>query len=896
LTVGVGPGERLGLSLSYDTRRFDAAGIERRLDELLRLLERIALDPEMVLGEPAGGTATGGARAAAITAPPEAAPAAADDTRPTRGVHELVAARASRTPAATAVVCGGRTLTYSAVEERARRFARTLRRRGARPEARVAVCLERSLDLPVVLLGILESGAAYLPLDPGSPPDRLRRLVDESRPALVVTERALRGRLPAGAAPHVIEIDAPSPPVGSAAADPPPPPVAPDHLAYVIYTSGSTGAPKGVQVTHGALASHALAVAERYALRPDDRVLQFAAPSFDVAAEELFPTLLSGAAVVLRDEGTPLVAADFLAWVDRERMTVLNLPAAYWHALVDALGDGGPGSLDLPACVRLVIVGSDEVSADRWSRFRLRFPGVRLINAYGPTEATITATLHEEGPGQAPPEGRVVPIGRPLPHVEALVLDSALRPVDEGAPGDLYLGGAGLARGYLSRPDLTAERFLPHPREPGARLYRTGDRVRRRADGALEFLGRGDAQVKVRGYRVEPAEIEAALERHPGIARAVVVAGEAASGGKRLLAYAVPRPGFAPGTGHLRAHLEGLLPAYMVPSAFVILERLPLTPGGKIDRRTLPAPAEAGPTPSLSGALPATGDPVPEIVAGIWADVLGRERVAAGDDFFSLGGHSLLAIQIVSRLRDAFGIDLPLRSLFDHPTVAGLSAEAERVRRDARGLPPVRPLRAEPRPASLPLSFAQERQWFLDQLVPDRPVYNINVALRLTGRLNAPALREALNGLVRRHETLRTVFASVDGRPAQVVHPGLRLSLPVVDLEGVPGTQREAEALRLATAEARRPFDLRRGPLLRTRLLRLSAERHVLLITMHHIVSDGWSAGVSARELAALYSAAARGEEPALAEPPIQYADFAIWQRDWLRGETLERQLAFWRR
>ncbi|HHH41043.1 MAG TPA: non-ribosomal peptide synthetase, partial [Chloroflexi bacterium] len=520
---------------------------------------------------------------------------------------------------------------------------------------------------------------------------------------------------------------------------------------------------------------------------------------------------------------------------------------------------------------------------------------IPIVNAYGPTEATITTPLFQT---LAPPdhmgETPRLPIGRPIPNVRLYLLDPHLRPVPVGVPGELFIGGEGLARGYLHRPDLTAQAFLPDPFSglPGARLYRTGDLARFLPDGNLEFLGRADAQVKVRGFRVELGEIEAVLGRHPALREVAVAAWEDGAATKRLVAYIVPGEEGEPDVGELRRFLEERLPDYMVPSAFVTLEGLPRTPGGKVDRRALPAPE--GERPFLEQEYVAPRTPEEELIATLWAQVLGLERVGVHDNFFELGGHSLLATQVVSRLRDALQIEVPLRILFEHPTVAEL---AERIREEqwaAQGIaaPPIEPV---PRDGDLPLSFAQQRLWFLDQLEPGSPFYNIPTAVRLTGPLDVAALERSLNEIVRRHEALRTTFPTVDGRPRQHIAPELTLPLPVIDLRGLPEAEREAQALRLATEEAQRPFDLAQGPLIRALLLQLDDDDHIALLTMHHIVSDGWSMGILIQEIAVLYDAFAQGRPSPLPELSIQYADFAAWQRKWLRGEVLERQLSYWK-
>jgi amino acid adenylation domain-containing protein len=504
-------------------------------------------------------------------------------------------------------------------------------------------------------------------------------------------------------------------------------------------------------------------------------------------------------------------------------------------------------------------------------------------NLYGPTEDTTYSTW-----SLVPRGAERVVIGRPVANSRAYVLDAALAPVPAGIPGELYLAGDGTARGYAARPDLTAERFLPDPfGPPGSRMYRVMDRARWTDAGELVYLGRTDTQVKVRGFRIELGEIESALLAHPGVRAAVALAREDAPGERRLVAYVVPE-GAAPDADALRAHLRERLPAYMVPAAFVVLEALPLTPSGKLDRRALPAPDFAA---GERYAAPAT--PTEEVLAGIWAEILRADRVGVRETFFELGGHSLLAIRVVSRVRDALGVELPLRALFEAPTVAELSARVEALRRaELPVLPPVVPVE---RGGPLPLSFAQERLWFLDRLEPGSAFYNIPAALRLGGALDLPALESALGEVVRRHEALRTVFAEVDGAPAQAVVPFGGFALPTEDLSQLGDGEREAEAGRRAAADAARPFDLAAGPLFRATLLRLADDDHVLLLCLHHAVGDAWSLDVLFRELSTLYGAFREGGESPLPALPVQYGDFAVWQREQLRGEALERQLAWWR-
>ncbi|MGZ3459276.1 MAG: condensation domain-containing protein, partial [Archangium sp.] len=518
-------------------------------------------------------------------------------------------------------------------------------------------------------------------------------------------------------------------------------------------------------------------------------------------------------------------------------------------------------------------------------------PQCELYNHYGPTETTVGVLTYPVR-GEWPENAATLPLGRPIANARMYVLDGNLQPVPAGVPGELYVGGACVGRGYLGRPELTAERFVPDPfsEEPGARLYRTGDKVRSLPDGSLEFLGRVDFQLKVRGFRVELGEVEAALALCAGVHECVVVAREDVPGDKRLVAYVVGQPGWVLEPRALREELKQRLPEYLVPSALVVLEALPLTFNGKVDRKALPAPDVAGSGPEGDFLAPRT--PTEERLAEMWCDLLGLEQVGARAHFFELGGHSLLATQAIARIRQVFQVELSLNELFEAPILERLAARVEAAMREERPVE-LPPLERSERTGELPLSFAQQRLWFLEQLEPGSAFYNVPMALRLSGELDVSALQRTFQELMRRHESLRTAFPAEAGQPAQVIHPPVEVPLAVVDLGAMP--EKEREARRLAEEEARAPFDLARGPLFRTRLLRLSEREHVLLLTLHHIISDGWSTGVLVRETAALYEAFAQGRSSPLPELPVQYADYALWQRQWLRGEVLETQLSYWR-
>ncbi|HZG41362.1 MAG TPA: amino acid adenylation domain-containing protein, partial [Longimicrobium sp.] len=769
-------------------------------------------------------------------------------------------------------------LTYAELNARANRLAHHLRGRGVGPEVRVGVLMERGVEMVVSLLAVLKAGGAYVPLDPGLPAERLAYMRDDSAVPLVLVQSALRGAVPAREGVEVLAVDALAERLAAEPAENPAGGAGPDTLAYVIYTSGSTGRPKGVMNQHRGVVNRLVWMQAQFGIGADDVVLQKTPFGFDVSVWEFFWPLQQGARLVMaRPDGhrDPAYLRDV---VEREGVTTLHFVPSMLQPFVDAVEAGRCGSL------RHVVCSGEALPPALVRRFHDRFAGpVVLTNLYGPTEAAVDVSCwtcpRDEVDG-------VVPIGRPVWNTALYVLDASLKPVPMGVPGELYIGGVQVARGYLGRPGLTAERFVPDPftAQGGARLYRTGDRARWRADGAIEYLGRLDFQVKVRGFRIELGEIEAALRQAPGVADCVVMA-RAETGEQRLVAYVV---GDAEAEA-LRAHVRRSLPEYMVPSAFVALDALPLTPNGKLDRKALPAPELA----SAEEKHVAPRTPVEEVLAGIWAEVLRLERVGVEESFFDLGGHSLLATGVVSRVRQVLAVELPLRALFEGPTVAELARRVEELRR--AGLPVLPPVVPAERTGALPLSLAQERLWFIDRLEPGSAVYNIPMAWRMGGALDEAALERSLGEIVRRHEALRTVFAEADGAPVQVIAPFDGFALPVEDLSGSSGADREAAVRRRVGEEAGRAFDLSAGPLFRAALLRLGAEDHVLLLSMHHIVSDGWSMGVLRRELSALYEAYREGGESPLAEMPVQYADYAAWQREQLEGESLNRQLSYWK-
>ncbi|MET7765781.1 non-ribosomal peptide synthase/polyketide synthase [Streptomyces sp. NPDC005393] len=778
---------------------------------------------------------------------------------------ELFQSWAARTPDAPALVAGDRTWSFAEVDTWANRLAHHLIGRGVGPERVVALVLPRSAELVVAELAVAKAGGAFLPIDPAHPEERRAMMLADAR-ATVVLDDPERIRSVAGPG-H-------APGDGDRLA-----PLRPEHPAYVIYTSGSTGVPKGVLVPHAGLGNFSAATTAHYRVEPGDRVLQFSSPSFDASVLELCSSLLAGAALVVPPEG-PLLGAELPAVLRDHRVTHALIPPA-------ALATVPPEEVraGLPE-FRTLIVGAEACPADLVD---LWAPGRRLVNSYGPTEATVVATWTQAlRAGSGTP-----PIGRPLPNTQVFVLDQAMRPVPVGATGELYISGAGVARGYLDRPGLTAGRFVAAPfGPPGSRMYRTGDLARWRADGQLEFLGRTDHQVKVRGFRIELGEVEAALTRHPEVGAAVVTVREDEPGLKRLVAYVVPTSGGTPPrAAQLRDWAARLLPAHMVPSAYVVLDAFPLTPHRKIDRQALPAP-RTGPDGDTRHIAPRT--PAEAALVRIWAEVLPVDTVGVEDDFLGLGGDSILGVRILSRIRAELGVELTLRELLDARTVARLAGAlpAEPVDPSTVSEPPIP---SAPRDRPLPLSAAQRRLWFLDDLTSGGIEYNTGAGLRLSGPLDRDALGRALDALAARHDALRTTFATVDGRGVQLVAEYGTLPLERVDLGGHPAAERaEAVDARL-TEELGRPYDLEQGPLTRALLIRLTDDDHVLLLAQHHIVTDGWSVGVLVRELAALYAAEVAGTGPALPHLPVQYPDFAVWERNRPAPPRQDTDLKYWR-
>jgi amino acid adenylation domain-containing protein len=862
-------------SWEFDADLFDAATIERLGRHLRVLLADAAAHPDRRLGE------------LSVLTPGERHQIEVEwnDSRTAWPRHEtvpnLVAAQAARTPDAPALISIEGTVTYAELVQRARLLGQHLRALGVQIDLPVGVFLERGPGMITAWLGVMEAGGAYVPLDVSYPAERLAFMLRDAGVACVVTSRELSKRLPEQASPLLYLEDLPSDgeiPERTGGA-------VPESLAYVIYTSGSTGRPKGVAVSHSAVI-RTVRETNFVDFSPEDRFGQVSNASFDPATFEVWGGLVNGAPVVLIESDVSTSPEDLARAIPERGIGTTFLTASLFHRIAS----------DQPAAfrtMRQLLVGGEAVDPSRAAEVLAAGGPERLINAYGPTECTVFACTHTIR--EVPAGATSVPIGRPLANTTALVLDAGLRPVPVGVAGELWLGGDGLARGYLGRPDLTAERFVPDPLAyaPGARLYRTGDRARLLPDGTVDYLGRVDRQVKIRGFRIEPGEVEVVLAAHPAVAECAVEARRNAAGELALIAWFVPRRSPAPTMVELRSHLQGSLPDPLLPSAYIELDALPRTFNGKLDRAALPEPDAVG---SATGGFVPPRTPVEEVLASIWASVLRVERIGATDNFFDLGGHSLTATAATSLVRSTFQVELPTRAIFKEPTLADMAEQIEKLllSREGLELPPVTPA---PRGPESPLSFAQQRLWFLDELAGGAsPFYNISAALLLTGTLDAGALTRAFDEIVRRHEALRTTFRTgPGGTPVQVIHPHRPFHLPVADLDGLPPAVREAEARRLAREDADHPFTLIHGPVLRASLLRLEEDRQVVLLCMHHIVADGWSLEIFVGELATFYRALVSGQPSPLAALPVQYADFAIWQRQQLSGPVLDAQLAFWR-
>ncbi|MBK5304814.1 MULTISPECIES: non-ribosomal peptide synthetase [Gammaproteobacteria] len=861
---------RLSLSFDYARELFDVATIERLAEHFANLLRAICEQPKTAIGDLQLLTSSEHDQQSAWSAAP--------CTPASQWLPELLNEQARQTPERTALLWDGGSLGFAELHTQANRLAHYLRDKGVGPDVCVAIAAERSPQLLIGLLAIIKAGGAYVPLDPDYPAERLAYMLSDSGVELLLTQTELLDRLPATDGVSVIAMDAlhlenwPSHAPGLHLHG--------DNLAYVIYTSGSTGQPKGVGNTHAALAERLQWMQATYRLDQTDVLMQKAPISFDVSVWECFWPLITGCRLLLAGPGEHRDSHRIAQLVEQFGVTTLHFVPPLLALFIDE-----PLSAECTSLRRL-FSGGEALPAELRNRVLAHLPAVQLHNRYGPTETAINVTHWH----CTMADGERSPIGRPLSNVLCRVLDSDLNPVPTGVPGELCISGIGLARGYLGRPGLTAERFVVDPLgEQGARLYRTGDRARWTADGVIEYLGRLDQQVKLRGFRVEPEEIEARLLAQTGVTQAVVLVRETAVGGQLIGYYTSTDSAEAieAQTTRLKTALAAELPEYMVPAQLMRLDEMPLSPSGKLDRRALP---------ELQWQVREHVEPVTALeqqIAGIWREVLGQTQIGLRDDFFALGGHSLLATQIISRTRQACDVELPLRALFE---ASELGAFAEQVRLiQASGKTNKQPpIEKVDRNQPVPLSYSQQRMWFLWQMEPDSPAYNVGGMARLRGVLDVGRFEAALQALIIRHETLRTTFPSIDGVARQQVHPDTRLRMDWKDFSALAVDTREQRVQQLADDEAHKPFDLETGPLLRACLVKTAEQEHYFVLTLHHIVTEGWAMDIFARELSALYEAFVDDRESPLQPLPVQYLDYSVWQRQWLESGERQRQLDYW--
>jgi amino acid adenylation domain-containing protein/non-ribosomal peptide synthase protein (TIGR01720 family) len=878
----------------YNTDLFDSSTIERLTGHFLTLLEAIVANPSDRISQLPMLTASESQQLLVEWNNTQV------DYPQDKCIHQLFEEQVERTPDAVALVFENQQLTYHELNTRANQLAHYLQSLGVKADVLVGICVKRSLDMVIGLLGILKAGGAYVPLDPEYPQERLRFILEDAQVSVLLSQNHLVEKLPECHA-QLVSLDTNWQLISQLSQENPITDVQASNLAYVIYTSGSTGQPKGVQISHNSVSNFLSAMQQRPGITKQDTLLAVTTISFDIAALEIFLPITVGACLVIARRDVTLDGKQLFDLLVKSKATIMQATPATWRLLLDS---------DFQFSDLKILCGGEALPWDLVNQLLAR--SVSLWNLYGPTEATIWSSVC-----QLESHDSLISIGRPIDNTQIYILDQNLQPVPVGVPGELHIGGAGLARGYLNRPELTQEKFIPNPFEEaggrrqeavgrgqdsealasprasagGSRLYKTGDLARYLPDGKIEYLGRIDNQVKIRGFRIELGEIETALNQHPHVQVSCVIAREDTPGDKRLVAYIVPQAQVTLTISELRSDLKKKLPDYMVPSAIVILESLPLTPNGKVDRRALPAPE---PSSELLEKYVAPRTPIEEILALIWQQVLKVELVGRHDNFFELGGHSLLATQLISRVRSSLKVELPLRSLFAAPTIAQLAPSIQQLQQQNLELA-APPILSRTGNAELSLSYAQQRLWFLDQFEPNSASYNIPFGLRLLGNLNVRALEQSLIEIIHRHEALRTNFITADGQASQIIETQPNWSVAVVDLKHLHWKEQKTAAQKLVQEQAFLPFDLTSEALIRATLVVLSPTEQWLLVCMHHAVSDGWSIGVFVSELQALYNAYSQGQPSPLLPLPIQYADFALWQRQWLQGEVLRSQLSYWK-
>ncbi len=871
-------GERLELAFHFDSARLDRDTVERWSRHFLTLLFAAAKQPDCKIGRlPLLNEAD---RRRILT---DWNQTAAEYPRQ-HCIHDLFEAQAAKTPDAPAVRYQDDCLTFQQLNLQANQLAHFLSSKGLGANALVGLCLDRSTSMMVAVLGILKAGGAYVPLSAEHPKPRLAQQLAGA--TALITEAKFECLMPSFGGPLVL-IDQHTEQWSQQPLVDPEPVTSPESLAYVIYTSGSTGTPKGVAVRHRNLVNYTTFIQRRLEVEKYSDPLNFATVSTlgaDLGNTCIYPSLVSGGCLHIIGHDIAADSQRLREYTAKYPIDVLKIVPSHLMALLDA----GGGREVLPR--RHLITGGEALTLPMMEKIAAPGASCEVLNHYGPTETTVgSLTLRLKDYDWANSAAPTIPIGRPIANTRVYVLDAYNEPVPVGVAGELYVAGEGVTAGYIGQPERTAERFVPDRfgPDPATTMYRTGDLVRYLPDGNVEFLGRVDDQVKIRGFRIELGEVESVLLRHNRVKQATVQALADERGEKTLVAYVVGTAS----ADELHSYLRGRLPDYMVPTAILELPKMPLNANGKIDRQALPRPQDVKGA-QKEAISPRT--PSEEVISAIWAEVLRREGIGVEDNFFEVGGHSLLATQIASRLREHFRMVVPVRAIFEAPSIAELAKRLDAARREEQGIlpPPIEPV---PRGNDMPLSFAQERLWVLDQIEPNNPLYNIPRALRLRGVLRTEALEKAINEIVRRHESQRTTFTVKDSHPVQEIAHSMVIPLEIQDLTSFPPDVREAEASRIAIKEAMRPFNLGHGPLIRVLLLRLADDDHVLQLTMHHIISDAWSAGIFLQELGVLYEVFCAGSPSPLPELRVQYADYAVQERQWLQGEVLEKQLAFWR-
>ncbi len=875
----------LNLMVEYDTDLFSPSTMDRFLHHYEQLLHSALNDPKQPI-----------ARLPILTAEEKRQLLSEWVDYETRFeksdcIHQLIEQQAAKQPDAVAVRMNGRVLNYKELNEQANRLAHYLIQKGTQPDQLIGVYMERRPELIVSLLAVLKSGAAYLPMDPVYPAERLRFMLEDAHVPMIISESDLAAQLPEHNA-EVIDYDDVVIQLDAYGSENPQTPVKPDHLIYTIYTSGSTGKPKGTLITHHNVVRLLQATEHWFGFNETDVWTFFHSYAFDFSVWEIWGALVYGGSVVVVPYLVSRNPNDFYRLLIDEQVTVLNQTPSAFQQLIRA-EENQSGEQEALA-LRYVIFGGEALefnSLRPWfGRHGDRKP--QLVNMYGITETTVHVTYRPVTKEDLETSKGSV-IGRAIPDLQLYILDSYLQPSPIGVPGEICVGGAGLARGYLNRPVLTAEKFASNPFRENERLYRSGDLARYLPNGDIEYLGRIDNQVKVRGFRIELGEIETVINQHPSVSEALVIVREDVPGDQRIVAYVISGKDDGPDSETLRQYLRVPLPEYMVPSAFVFMDAFPLTANGKIDRRALPKPDA-----ELLGTREAFVAPANEterLLADLYSEILNVEQVGALDHFFDLGGHSLLATQLISRIRDVFSVEPTLRQIFEDARIRPLAAVIEQLKKASEGGTKTPPIVKADRSQKLPLSFAQQRLWFLDQLQPGDAAYNIPSAFKIRGAFDVERFKRSIEFLVQRHESLRTLFHSVEGQPYQHILPNLTVNIPLIEMQEQSAEEDDKGISRYIEEEARKPFVLDEGPLFRIKILKLDEKNHVLLLTMHHIISDGWSMGVFIQEIAETYRALEQNRDPNLPPLNLQYADFAQWQRDWLKDHVLENELQYWK-